>query len=79
MQACPNVAQSQMSHVRVQTVMVSAVVCCRAIEELKRRAFVESGQQVAIVQSGRQPIWRSASTHVISVREVPLDPEPDEL
>ena len=51
---------------------------CRAIEELKRRGFVEGGQQVAIVQSGRQPIWRSASTHVISVREVPLDPESED-
>lgn len=31
------------------------------------------GQQVAIVQSGRQPIWRSASTHTIQVRLVPTD------
>ena len=47
----------------------------RAIEELKRRGFLEGGQQVAIVQSGRQPIWRTASTHNISVRAVPLDAE----
>jgi hypothetical protein len=50
----------------------------RAVDELKRRGFVDGGQQVAIVQSGRQPIWRSASTHTISVREVPLDPEPED-
>ena len=38
---------------------------CRAIEYLKQRNFVKGGQQVAIVQSGREPIWRSASTHAI--------------
>lgn len=43
----------------------SAVI--RAIEELKARGYVKGGQQVAIVQSGRQPIWRSASTHAIQV------------
>ena len=40
----------------------------RAIAELKARGYVKGGQQVAIVQSGRQPIWRSASTHAIQVR-----------
>lgn len=51
----------------------------RAIEELKKRKLLQGGQQVAIVQSGRQPIWRSASTHNISVRQVPEDPyESDE-
>jgi pyruvate kinase len=39
---------------------------------------VRGGQQVAIVQSGRQPIWRSASTHAIQVRRVPRDPDPEE-
>lgn len=39
----------------------------RAIAELKRRQLVRGGQMVAIVQSGRQPIWRSASEHVIQV------------
>lgn len=45
----------------------------RAIEELRRRGYVRAGQQVAIVQSGRQPIWRSASTHTIQVRLVPAE------
>lgn len=49
----------------------------RAIHELKRRGLVQGGQQVAIVQSGRQPIWRSSSTHAIQVRQVPRDPEPE--
>ena len=40
---------------------------CRAIIELKMRGYVKGGQQVAIVQSGRQPIWRSSSTHTIQV------------
>lgn len=50
----------------------------RAIEELKRRKLIEGGEQVSIVQSGRQPIWRSASTHTISVRTVPEDPEAED-
>jgi len=45
----------------------------RAISELKTRGFVKGGQQIAIVQSGRKPIWRSSSTHAIQVRRVPAD------
>ena len=40
---------------------------CRAISDLKARGFVKGGQQIAIVQSGRLPIWRSTSTHAIQV------------
>ena len=43
------------------------MVRCRAIQELKARGFLVGGQQVGIVQSGRQPIWRAASTHAIQV------------
>lgn len=50
----------------------------KAIEELKARGYVKGGQQVAIVQSGRQPIWRSASTHAIQVRKVAADPSSSE-
>jgi pyruvate kinase len=46
---------------------------CRAITELKDRNYLEGGQLVAIVQSGRQPIWRTTSTHAIQVRAVPKD------
>ena len=49
-----------------------------AIAELKARGYVRGGQQVAIEQSGRQPIWRQASTHAIQVRSVPRDPVRDE-
>ncbi|KAL4858542.1 Plastidial pyruvate kinase 3 [Chlorella vulgaris] len=45
----------------------------RAITELKDRNYLEGGQLVAIVQSGRQPIWRTTSTHAIQVRAVPKD------
>ncbi|KAK9833375.1 hypothetical protein WJX74_008881 [Apatococcus lobatus] len=45
-----------------------------AIEELKARGFLRGGQLVAIVQSGRDPIWRAASTHAIQVKRVPDDP-----
>jgi len=47
----------------------------KAIHELKSRGYVKGGQQVAIVQSGKQPIWRSASTHAIQVRQVAVDPK----
>lgn len=43
----------------------------RAIQELSQRGLVQGGQLLAIVQSGRQPIWRSTSTHSIQVRAVP--------
>lgn len=46
----------------------------RAMELLRVQGYVRAGQQVAIVQSGRQPIWRSTSTHIIQVRMVPADP-----
>jgi pyruvate kinase len=32
--------------------------------------MVKPGEDVALVQSGRQPIWRSESTHHIQVRTV---------
>ena len=50
---------------------------CRAIGMLKERGHAKGGQLVAIVQSGRQPIWRTASTHAIQVRAVPQDPAED--
>lgn len=37
---------------------------------LKEQGMVKKGEQVAIVQSGRKPIWRFQSTHNIQVREV---------
>lgn len=46
----------------------------QAIAILKERGYVKGGQQVAIVQSGRKPIWRQASTHHIQVRRVTMDP-----
>lgn len=41
-----------------------------AMELLKKRDMVKEGEEVALVQSGRQPIWRSESTHHIQVRSV---------
>ena len=41
-----------------------------AISELARRGYVQPDRLVAIVQSGRKPIWRAASTHIIQVRRV---------
>ncbi|KAK4489601.1 hypothetical protein RD792_005413 [Penstemon davidsonii] len=37
---------------------------------LQKQGMVKEGEQIALVQSGRQPIWRSQSTHNIQVRIV---------
>jgi pyruvate kinase len=41
-----------------------------ALEFLQKQGMVKQGEQVALVQSGRQPIWRFQSTHNIQVRTV---------
>nr|KYP42036.1 hypothetical protein KK1_036599 [Cajanus cajan] len=35
-----------------------------------KQGMVKEGEEVALVQSGRQPIWRFQSTHNIQVRKV---------
>nr|XP_043609441.1 plastidial pyruvate kinase 2-like [Erigeron canadensis] len=42
----------------------------KALSTLKNQGMVKEGEQVALVQSGRQPIWRFQSTHNIQVRKV---------
>ncbi|KAL1357688.1 hypothetical protein HN51_009567 [Arachis hypogaea] len=42
----------------------------RALDLLKNQGMVKEGEEVALVQSGRQPIWRSQTTHNIQVRKV---------
>uniref|UniRef100_A0A169WB88 Pyruvate kinase n=1 Tax=Daucus carota subsp. sativus TaxID=79200 RepID=A0A169WB88_DAUCS len=37
---------------------------------LKEQGMVKEGEQVALVQSGKQPIWRLQSTHNIQIRKV---------
>ncbi|KAL2611557.1 hypothetical protein R1flu_023249 [Riccia fluitans] len=39
----------------------------KALSILQKRGMVKDGEEVALVQSGRQPIWRSASTHHIQI------------
>ncbi|KAL3650530.1 hypothetical protein CASFOL_006933 [Castilleja foliolosa] len=41
-----------------------------ALGLLHKQGMVKEGEPVALVQSGRQPIWRSQSTHNIQVRKV---------
>ncbi|CAA6671586.1 unnamed protein product [Spirodela intermedia] len=41
-----------------------------ALAYLKKHGMVNEGEEVALVQSGRQPIWRIQSTHNIHVRKV---------
>nr|GMC96388.1 plastidial pyruvate kinase 2 [Ipomoea batatas] len=41
-----------------------------ALSVLQKQGMVKEGEQVALVQSGRQPIWRLQSTHNIQVRKV---------
>lgn len=40
-----------------------------ALTLLKKEGMVKEGEEVALVQSGRQPIWRFQSTHNIQVRK----------
>ncbi|CAK8532937.1 unnamed protein product [Lathyrus sativus] len=42
----------------------------RALDFLQKQGMVKLGEEVALVQSGRQPIWRFQSTHNIQVRKV---------
>ncbi|GLJ22202.1 hypothetical protein SUGI_0417240 [Cryptomeria japonica] len=42
----------------------------KALSILQEMGMVKDGEEVALVQSGRQPIWRSESTHHIQVRKV---------
>ncbi|CAO2204250.1 unnamed protein product [Urochloa humidicola] len=41
-----------------------------ALAYLLKHGMVKDGEEVALVQSGKQPIWRSQSTHNIQVRKV---------
>ncbi|KAG9448347.1 hypothetical protein H6P81_014475 [Aristolochia fimbriata] len=41
-----------------------------ALSYLQKQGMVKDGEEVALVQSGRQPIWRLQSTHNIQVRKV---------
>ncbi|XP_027103652.1 plastidial pyruvate kinase 2 [Coffea arabica] len=41
-----------------------------ALTLLQKQGMVKAGEQVALVQSGTQPIWRLHSTHNIQVRKV---------
>ncbi|CAN6709450.1 unnamed protein product [Malus baccata var. baccata] len=41
-----------------------------ALTVLKEQGLVKAGEEVALVQGGRQPIWRLQSTHKIQVRKV---------
>ncbi|KAG0602608.1 hypothetical protein M758_10G026900 [Ceratodon purpureus] len=41
-----------------------------ALSILQKKGMVQDGEEVALVQSGRQPIWRAEYTHHIQVRKV---------
>ncbi|XP_077251258.1 plastidial pyruvate kinase 2-like [Tasmannia lanceolata] len=41
-----------------------------ALSFLQKQGMVKEGEEVALVQSGKQPIWRFQSTHNIQVRKV---------
>ncbi|KAI3749072.1 hypothetical protein L6452_12630 [Arctium lappa] len=41
-----------------------------ALDVLKNQGMMKEGEHVALVQSGKQPIWRFQSTHNIQVRKV---------
>ncbi|KAL2922141.1 Plastidial pyruvate kinase 2 [Bienertia sinuspersici] len=41
-----------------------------ALTLMQKQGMVKEGDEIAIVQSGKKPIWRSPSTHNIQVRKV---------
>ncbi|XP_042031306.1 plastidial pyruvate kinase 2-like [Salvia splendens] len=41
-----------------------------ALTLLQKQGLVKEGEHIAVVQSGKQPIWRSESTHNIQLRKV---------
>ncbi|XP_057774273.1 plastidial pyruvate kinase 2-like [Salvia miltiorrhiza] len=41
-----------------------------ALDLLQKQGMVKEGEEIALVQSGKQPIWRFQSTHNIQVRKV---------
>lgn len=41
-----------------------------ALSYLVKHGMVKQGEEVALLQSGKQPIWRSQSTHNIQVRKI---------
>ncbi|KAL9240504.1 hypothetical protein vseg_014714 [Gypsophila vaccaria] len=41
-----------------------------ALTLLKKQGMVKGGDEIALVQSGKKPIWRSPSTHNIQVRTI---------
>ncbi|KAF7132323.1 hypothetical protein RHSIM_Rhsim09G0202900 [Rhododendron simsii] len=41
-----------------------------AVDLLQKQGMVKQGEHVALVQSGRQHVWRFQSTHNIQVRKV---------
>ncbi|KAG6425658.1 hypothetical protein SASPL_116103 [Salvia splendens] len=41
-----------------------------AFDLLQKQGMVKEGEEIALVQSGKQPIWRFQSTHNIQVRKV---------
>jgi pyruvate kinase len=42
-----------------------------AMALLKTRGLMRAGEEVVVLQSGKQPIWRSERTHIIQVRPLP--------
>lgn len=41
-----------------------------AVAELVERGYLSLGHHLVVVQSGRRPIWRSLSSHIIHARRV---------
>lgn len=42
---------------------------CLELYAIQKQGMIKEGEEVALVQSGRRPIWRSQSTHSIQVRK----------
>lgn len=54
----------------VNYLIVSTLLMYFLVFHIQKQGMVKEGEEVALVQSGRQPIWRIQSTHNIQVRKV---------
>lgn len=51
-------------------VFLLVLILVNCVGSKQKKGMVQDGEEVALVQSGKQPIWRSEYSHHIQVRKV---------
>lgn len=68
--AMPTILKPLSNGFNVNYLIVSTLLMYFLVFHIQKQGMVKEGEEVALVQSGRQPIWRIQSTHNIQVRKV---------